>query len=339
MRKWERLLTVKSDDPWSDIPPSPAGSKLNGRLVSESRPWEIFRAVDHLGRRILFLVHAPSSASGIVLPKMAGLDVEARVRSEDDRTILSVTLENADDADIFTRFTDDIIETVAAAGDEVTAVQSFVGRTWKWHALLKGVRKATLSREAQLGLIGELWTILTVIAPARGLDTAVEGWRGAQRAPKDFELSDLCIECKSRGAASRNKVRITSEHQLADVPGHQVILLVHTFASASKDDVGGLDLHMIVERTRSAIESDAPQASKALEVSLDEAGYDDLHDYEVVVLYRAFDAYRVEERFPRITPGSYPDGPLEVAYDLPLADLAPFHMGEHDFQRLLAGEG
>ncbi|APX11371.1 PD-(D/E)XK motif protein [Tateyamaria omphalii] len=330
---------MKSDDPWSDIPISSAGSKLNGRLVSESRPWEIFRAIDYLGRRILFLVHAPSSASGIVLPKMAGLDVEARVRTEDDKAIMSVTLENADDGDIFTRFTDDIIQTVASAGDEVTAVQSFVGRTWKWHALLKGGRRATLSREAQLGLIGELWTILNVITPARGLDTAVEGWRGAQLAPKDFELSDLCIECKSRGAASRNNVRITSEHQLADVPGHQVILLVHTFASASKDDVGSLDLHGIVEQARSAIKSDAPHASRAFEASLDEAGYDDTHEYEVIVLHRAFDAYHVEERFPRITPGSYPDGPLEVAYDLPLADLAPFHMGEHDFQRQLVGEG
>lgn len=331
-------MTGKSDDPWADIPASPPGPRLNGRLVAESRPWEIFRALDHLGRRILFLVHARAATSGIALPKIAGLDVEARVRSEDDKGILSVTLENADDADIFTRFTDDIIETVAAASNEVTAVQSFVGRTWKWHALLKGGRKPTLSREVQLGLIGELWTLLNIIAPSRGLATAITGWRGSQRAPKDFELSDLCIECKARGAASRNKVRITSEHQLDDVSGHQVILLVHTLASTSKEDVGALDLHKIVGQVRSAITSDAPHASKAFETALEETGYDDTHEYDVIVLHRAFDAYRVRDGFPRIVPGVFPDGPIEVAYDLPLADLSPFHLSERDFNGLLAGK-
>lgn len=334
-----RLLTGKIEDPWSDIPTSPAGSKLNGRLVAESRPWEIFRAIDHLGRRTLFFVHSPASASGIALPKIAGLDVAARVRSEDNKGFLSVTLENADDADIFTRFSDDIIETVAEARDEVTAVQSFVGRTWKWHALLKGARKATLSREAQLGLIGELWTLLNVIAPARGLTTAVEGWRGSQGAPKDFELSDLCIECKARGAASRNKIRITSEHQLADVPGHEIYLLVHVFASAGADDVGAFDLCEIVRQTRSAISSGAPQVAKAFEAALDETGHDDTHEYEVVVLHRAFDAYRIADGFPRIVPGAFPDGPVEVAYDLPLTNLSPFHISDHGFTDLLSGGG
>lgn len=331
-------MTEKSDDPWSDIPTSAAGTRLNGRLVSESRPWEIFRALDHFGRRVLFLVHARASASGIALPKMAGLEVEARVRAEDNKAILSVTLENADDADIFTRFSDDIIGTVAGARDELTAVQSFIGRTWKWHSLLKGARKATLSREAQLGLVGELWTILHVIGPARGIAKAVEGWRGSQRAPKDFELSDICIECKARGAASRNKVRITSEHQLADVSGHEVILLVHIFASAGQEDVGSLDLHAIVAEIRAEIVLKAPQASKAFEAALDDAGHDDTHDYYVVVVHRAFEAYRVLDGFPRIVPGSYRDGPVEVAYDLPLAELFPFHLSERDFSLLLKGE-
>ena len=332
-------MTGKSNDPWSDIPASPSGPRLNGRLVAESRPWELFRALDHLGRRILFLVHARAAASGIVLPKLAGLDVESRVRSEDDKGILSVILENADDADIFTRLTDDIIETVAAARDEVTAVQSFIGRTWKWHALLKGGKKPTLSREVQLGLIGELWTLLNILAPSRGLASAVVSWRGSQRAPKDFELSDLCIECKARGAASRNKVRITSEHQLDDVPGHQLILLVHTFAFVGEDDVGALDLHEIVGQVRSAIASDAPHASKVFEVALEDAGHDDTHEYEVIVLHKAFDAYNVQSGFPRIIPGAFPEGPIEVTYDLPLAELSGFHIIESDFYARLGGEG
>lgn len=330
-------MTGKNDDPWSGIPTSPLGDGLNGRLIAECRPWQVFRALDHLGRRNLFLVHDPASATGIALPKIAGLEVEARSRVDDNCMVVLVTLENADDADIFTRLSDDMIAIIAEAGDELTAVQAFIGRLWKWHALLKGGRKPTLSREAQLGLIGELWTMLHVIAPARTLDQAVGGWRGAQRAPKDFELSDICIECKSRGASSRGKVRVTSEHQLADVSGHGLVLLIHTFASASTDDIGALDLHEIVRHVRASIESDAPQTAKGFETSLDDAGYDDAHEYEVIVLHRAVDAYRVTDGFPRIVPGAYPDGPMEVAYDLPLSDLAPFRLDEGDFDQLLAG--
>ena len=93
------------------------------------------------------------------------------------------------------------MDVVSGASDESAAVSAFIERTWKWHDLLKGKRKPKLSREAQMGLIGELWTLMHLLAPAVGIGTAVAGWKGAEQAPKDFELSGVCIECKSRGAA------------------------------------------------------------------------------------------------------------------------------------------
>jgi putative PD-(D/E)XK family protein DUF4420 len=284
---------------------------------------------------MLFLVHDPSAMSSSSLPKMAGLEVAAEVRAEDGKGILSVRLENDDDADIFARFCDDIVMTISAAGNEVTAVQAFIGRTWKWHALLKGARKKTLSREAQLGLIGELRTMSHGIAPVKGLGTALEAWRGPEGNPKDFELAGLCIECKARGASSRAKVRITSEHQLADVPGHQVVLIVHTFASANKDDTGALDLHGAVAALRSAVLSKRPDLRHTLVEKLEKAGYEDEHEYEVFALHRATDAFRVGEGFPRIVPGDYPEGPVEISYDLPLAKITPFEIDADEMLALI----
>ncbi len=326
---------MKNEDPWHSVVSSPPGASITGHLVLESRPHEVFRARDALGRRVLFLVHDPASMSSTNLPKMAGLEVEADIRKDDGKAMLSVRLENQDDADIFARFCDDILMTVSKAADEVAAVQAFIGRTWKWHALLKGARKKTLSREAQLGLIGELHTMFNDIASIREVGTALDAWQGSDGAPKDFELAGLCIESKARGASSRAKVRITSEHQLADVPGHRVVLLVHTFASADKDEFGSRDLHGMVAGGRSELAADRPDLVQLFEEKLEDAGFDDEHEYDVCVSHRSTQAYSVEEGFPRIVPGNYPEGPAEVSYDLPLARITPFEISKDELKQMI----
>jgi hypothetical protein len=326
---------VRNDDPWKDISPSQAGSSIIGHLVLESRPHEVFRARDAFGRRILFLVHDPASMSSTSLPKMAGLEVEADIRNDDGQAMLSVRLENQDDADIFARFCDDIVMTVSNAQNEITAVQAFIGRAWKWHALLKGARKKTLSREDQLGLIGELRTMSDNICSVKGIGPALEAWRGSEGAPKDFELAGLCVECKARGASSRGKVRISSEHQLADVPGQELVLIVHTFATVEQDAVGAIYLHNLVSSIRSKIKSERPDLVQMLEKKLEEAGYEDEHEYDVVVLHKSTESYSVMGDFPRIVPGNYQEGPIEVSYDLPLAQITPFMIDNDELVRLI----
>lgn len=326
---------MKNDDLWNGIQPSPSETSLVGHLVVDCRPYEIFRARDSFGRRVLFFVHDPENTPATKLPQMAGLAIEVFTKDNDEMAVLVVRLENDEDADVFTRFCDDLIATVASSKSEATAVQSFVGRMWKWHALLKGARKKTLSREAQIGLIGELHTLQDIISPVKGLGVALDAWRGSEGAPKDFELSLLCIECKARGASSREKIRITSEHQLADVPGHKVLLLIHTFAAGAETEMGSKNLHQAVASLRSNVSSERPDLASMLETKLEEAGYDDEHEYDVVVVHRSTQAFQVEGDFPRIIPSAYPDGPLEISYDLPLAKLVSFEISQTDLSELL----
>lgn len=330
---------MKIDDPWMGLQRSKIDSSLVGHLVMESRPHEVFRARDTSGRRILFLVHDAAHSIDLGLPRMAGLHVEVRPRMDDDRAALIVRLENGEDAEIFSRFCDDIVATVAGAETEVEAVQAFIRRTWKWHALLKGSRKEVLSREAQLGLIGELHTLVSVIAPVKGLGVALEGWQGSGGAPKDFEIAGLCIECKAQGASSRDKVRITSEHQLADIAGQSLVLLVHVFATAGKGDIGKIELHGAVSSLRAAVSSQRPDLVAMLDAKLDDAGYEPEHDYDVSVIHRSTRAFLVAEGFPRIVPGTYPDGPSEISYDLPMNALAGFQIDRVELERSILSAG
>ena len=329
---------MRRSDPWDGIRPPPDGRDLGGLLVRESQPHEMFRARDPAGRRVLLLVHDPVAIKGQSLPKLSGIEVVSRRRIDDGRGVLALHLESEDHAEIFGRLCDDIVETVASCEKEATAVRAFIVRTWKWHELLKGSRRAVLSGEDQLGLIGELHTLLHILAPTIGLKAAVGAWQGSSGAPKDFELPSACVECKARGASARAKVRITSEHQLADVPGCTLALLVHTFANDDRGSAGAVDLHGMVEAIRNAMRPDAGHLLDRLNTKLDDAGYEAGHDYEVRVIHRASEAYRVDKGFPRIVPGAYPEGPVEVSYDLPLPSIAAFGISGAELKSLVGGE-
>ena len=81
--------------------------------------------------------------------------------------------------------------------------------------------------------------------------------------------------------------------------------------------------------------SDRPDRVQQLEEKLEEAGFDDEHVYDVNVSHRSTQFFLVEEGFPRIVPSNYLDGPVEVSYDLPLAQIEPFQIGENELVALI----
>ncbi len=118
---------------------------------------------------------------------------------------------------------------VMAAGEiaetEAEALDRALGRTFRWHYLLRGGKLEVLSEEAQKGLIGEI-EILKLLIDNLGAKPALTAWMGPSGAPKDFELKADCIEVKARRGASQPAVKITNEHQLADVPNRRLWLAI-----------------------------------------------------------------------------------------------------------------
>ena len=133
-----------------------------------------------------------------------------------------------------------------AAGEiaetEAEALERAIGRTFRWHYLLRGGKLEVLSEEAQKGLIGEI-EVLKLLIAALGAKPALSAWTGPSGAPKDFELKADCIEVKARRGASQPFVKITSEHQLADVPDRRLwlgVLAVDKVAAAPRPDTDGV---------------------------------------------------------------------------------------------------
>lgn len=91
--------------------------------------------------------------------------------------------------------------------------------------MLRGGKLEVLSEETQKGLIGEIEVLKLLIANL-GPKPALDAWTGPSGAPKDFELKADCIEVKARRGASQPFVKITNEHQLADVSDRRLWLAV-----------------------------------------------------------------------------------------------------------------
>jgi hypothetical protein len=327
------------EDPWEGLERSPSEQALKGHLVSAALPWELFRALSPAGNRILFMVHEARSSPSGRLPAIAGIELSIRERSHDGKRTLFLRLEEGEYADIFAKFCDDIAETVAGATSEALAVRALVDQAARWQALLRGARREALGPQAQLGLIGELRLLLDTLTPITGLHAAVASWRGPSGHPKDFELPATCIECKARTTSEKGTVRITSEDQLTDEPGHALLLHVSTFASADSTVGGAANLHGAVARVREAIDLTAAASRARLEECLDAVGYDETHAYDFWWVHVGTAWHEVRDDFPRIVPGMYPEGPSGLSYDLPLSSTKAHAISDDKAGQLIRAGG
>jgi hypothetical protein len=171
-----------------------------------------------------------------------------------------------------------------------------------------------------------------------GLRKAVIAWRGPEKTPKDFELEGLCIETKARGSASKDCVRISSEHQLAEVPGANLMLLVHTFTTASeqKNNVK-LELHSVISKILEAIKIECADVETLFVKKIEEVGYREEHEYELAVCHQSTIPYLVEDDFPRIIPGKYPSELSQISYDLSLSSVEHYKISYDQLVKRLKG--
>ena len=84
----------------------------------------------------------------------------------------------------------------------------------------------------------------------------------------------------------------------------------------------------MVDNVRSVL-SDAPDASRVLEEKLVSLGYLDKKAYEDILFRIGLSSYyRVGEDFPRLVTDKVPEEIVAVRYDLSLAGIEPWKVGE-----------
>lgn len=258
------------DTPWAGL----QVGAVDSRRVNAVGNWDFFWTVLPGPDPALIMRVAEFPQDDMQLPKLRNLDLG--FQSTQVSPVLYLRLRDRSQVGLFHALCVDIIAASELANDETDALRRVVQRTYRWHHLLEGGKLETLPEEAQKGLIGEL-QILDMLLDRITPSDAIGAWTGPFGAPKDFELSDNCIEVKARRGGSQPFVSISNEYQLADVAGSEVWLAVLSVDKAEAHN--GLTLTERVDALRARVVAQQPSALFDLERKLDAVGYDAAHDY------------------------------------------------------------
>lgn len=306
---------IPNDNPWSGL----EAGKTDTRRVDASARWNWFWAV--MPRTDVALVLQLSDLPNPLpdLPKLRNLEI--RFQTLPGGPILYVRLKDSAQTELFETLCRDVMAAGELANTEAEALERAIGRTFRWHYLLRGGRLEALTEEAQKGLIGEI-EVLKLLMASLGTKPAIAAWTGPSGAPKDFELKADCIEVKARRGASQPFVKIANEHQLAAVPDRRLWLGV--LAVDKVQTPHGRTLTEYVDEVTELLERTEPSAIVDWDLHLVDAGYDMLHDYSAWRwIASSPEFHSVEEGFPRIT-APVPLGVSGVTYALALSACTPF---------------
>lgn len=320
---------MPNDTPWSGL----EAGKVDTRRVSASARWNWFWAVMPRADVALVLQLADLPKPTPDLPKLRNL--ELRFQTLPGGPILYIRLKDNAQLELFETLCRDVMAAGELAETEAEALERAIGRTFRWHYLLRGGKLEVLSEEAQKGLIGEIEVLKRLIATI-GAKPALTAWTGPSGAPKDFELKADCIEVKARRGASQPFVKITNEHQLADVPDRRLWLAV--LAVDKVQPPHGMTLTEYVAEVTELLERTEPSAIMDWDLHLADVGYDVLHDYSAWRwIVSAPDFHAVTEGFPRIA-APVPLGLSSVSYALALSACTPFRTDWGDMRSQLIEE-
>lgn len=320
---------IPTDTPWTAL----EAGRTDTRRVDAAARWSWFWAVMPRADVCLLLQLSDLPKPIPDLPKLKNLEI--RFQTLPGGPILYIRLKDNAQMQLFETLCRDVMAAGELAETEAEALERAIGRTFRWHYLLRGGMLEVLSEEAQKGLIGEI-EVLKLLIDNLGPKPALTAWTGPSGAPKDFELKADCIEVKARRGASQPFVKITNEHQLADVPDRRLWLAVLAVDKVQQPHGKTLTEH--VAEVTDLFERTEPSAIMDWDLHLADVGYDGLHDYSAwrwIVSAPVFHA--ILECFPRIS-APVPLGVSAVSYALALSACAPFRTDWADVQASLIEE-
>jgi len=120
--------------------------------------------------------------------------------------------------DLFSLMAADVVSSVTAhlGGDEEAVLRAFLARIRAWQQFMRQTGDGVLAPEAEVGLIGELTVLRTLLSSGLLARTAVEAWQGPLGGLQDFVFATGAIEVKATASSGDFVVAIGSLEQLDD---------------------------------------------------------------------------------------------------------------------------
>ncbi len=254
------------------------------------------------------------------LPDGQGFVVSRLEPDGEGLTWLALTRSTYGSTELFAAMVADVVHAMDAehGSDEKRLLRIFLGRIRAWQEFMrKGVQM--LSAEAEIGLVGELTMLRSLIDAGVPLVLAIESWVGPLDGVRDFEIGTGAIEVKTTISATGFPARIGSLEQLDDSARQPLFIA----GVRLRQGETGQDLTEVVANIRDIAAGEA-EATRLLNDRLIAYGYLDTHADRYTRRFTLIETRVIEVKgsFPRLTPGNVPLGVMEATYQIELEKVA-----------------
>ena len=327
---------------WNSLETEAAGSRVSAILrrricLSSANKIYVGLTVPAGQRLVLFRVSRGSEIDESKLPTSEGVRTSF-VNVPDDPAeciCLSIRLHDRQYEEVFTSLVADLVAATQDAHNDRLLIEQCIER---WQAFMRMHGHDGLSPIEQRGLFGELWFLSEYIFPSCTPKDAIDSWKGPAGRPQDFNLYGIAVEIKTTIGKSHTVIHIANELQLDDSVVDQ-LMLGHIRLIESRTN--SKSLVEMVASLREELASSAG-ARAEFENTLIEAGCLDAHEKrykQPAYRIREFDAYRVEEGFPRIVSADFDQAIGDVRYSIAVAGIGSFQISNDNLRALLGEAG
>lgn len=301
---WEFLAGDSTQDGWRSIP------------VARSGSCHLMAARRFPGNGESLLAHFPTVKIPVAekLPDGHGFTIDRVDPHGDGKTWLALTRKESGSVELFVAMVGDVVGVmdVETASSEERLLTIFLGRVRAWQEFMrKGIQG--LEPEAEIGLIGELSFLASMLDAGIPAFLAVESWVGPLDGIQDFEAGTGAVEVKATLSATGFPAKIGSLEQLDDSIRQPLFLAGVRLSQAAS----GRNLPEFVEHVHRLLNEDA-EAQRVFADRLLAAGFFVAH---AVRYSRRFSivgmgVVEVKEGFPRLTHGTVPNGIRRAKYEI-----------------------
>lgn len=254
------------------------------------------------------------------LPEGLGFSVSRADPYKDGKTWVALTRKDSGSLGIFAQIVADVVgamDAMASQSDE-RILRALISRLRAWQEFMRKGQQP-MSAEAEIGLVGELFVLGAMMGEGVPAAVAVEGWVGPLDAPQDFEIGTGSLEVKSTIAVAGFVARIGSLEQLDDSVRQPLFLAGARLAQTNS----GVPLPALVETVLMTLGEDA-EARRMFSDRLLASGFraDQADRYVRGFALESIRVLVVADGFPRLTPGSVPDGVRRASYEIDIDRMA-----------------
>ena len=254
------------------------------------------------------------------LPDGQGFSVERVDPHGDGKTWIALARAPSGGSELFATMVADVASALdaEAAADETRLLRIFIGRVRAWQEFMRKGAQA-LGPEEEIGLVGELIALASIIDAGLPAAIACEAWLGPVDGLRDFEIGTGGIEVKCTLSTVGFPARIGTLDQLDDSARQPLFVAGVRLRQVD----GGQALPDFVETMRDVARGDV-EAERVLGERLVAAGYFDAHAsrYARRFVHASSRVVEVGPTFPRLTLAFVPAGITKASYEIDL-DRAP----------------